>query len=395
MNTITSFIRFVFNASLLLAGAVVLIIAVGLYAGDGNPGDPRLLIETGPLERRPVISSEARTLFPTLQARVEEINTPVSDDSRLVAFSVEAGETAQTVAERLRAQGLVNESQLFRQLLRYNGIDTRLMPGSYLLRRNMTMKEIGAALFRGRSAQMTVTIPAGWRMEQLAEYLTNADIMDGTTFLKLARRGNSIGHYILADRPAGHSYEGYLFPDTYLVSDQARPEDLIFGMMDNLANKLPPGASDLARRQGLTLHEVLTLASIIERETAVPAERPIIASVYLNRLNSATPLQADPTVQYAMGYQSATGQWWKTPVRLEEYKFIDSPYNTYLYADLPPGPISSPSLASIMAVLQPAETNFLFFVCQRPRCEGGRHVFAETYDEHLQNVAVYWEQSQP
>jgi UPF0755 protein len=103
-------------------------------------------------------------------------------------------------------------------------------------------------------------------------------------------------------------------------------------------------------------------------------------------------LQADPTVQYAMGYQPNADQWWKTPVTLDEYKQIDSPYNTYLYPGLPPGPIDSPSLASILAVLQPAESNFHFFVCGRPGCEGGQHVFAATYQEHLQNVAAYFGQ---
>jgi UPF0755 protein len=127
----------------------------------------------------------------------------------------------------------------------------------------------------------------------------------------------------------------------------------------------------------------------------ISAEGPVIASVYLNRLKpgSAQPLlQADPTVQYAIGYQFDTGQWWKTPVRLEEYGRVDSPYNTYLYPGLPPGPIASPSLTSIMAVLQPAQTNYLFFVCQQPGCQGGQHVFAATYEEHLQNVAIYLEQ---
>jgi UPF0755 protein len=163
-------------------------------------------------------------------------------------------------------------------------------------------------------------------------------------------------------------------------------------MLDSLARQLPPDALNLARQRGLTFYQVLTLASIIERETSLPTEGPIIASVYLNRLKSGSSqplLQADPTVQYAMGYQFDTGQWWKTPVQLEEYSRVNSPYNTYLYPGLPPGPIASPSLASIMAVIQPAETPYLFFVCQQPACAGGQHVFAATYEEHLQNVAVY------
>ena len=173
------------------------------------------------------------------------------------------------------------------------------------------------------------------------------------------------------------------------------PADLISQMLNNMGRHLPQNTFSLAQQQGLTFHQVLILASIVEREAALDEERPLIASVYLNRLKPSIVnfhLQADPTVQYAMGYQSGSRQWWKTPVSLEEYQQIDSPYNTYLYPGLPPGPIANPGLASIMAVLQPAQTDYLFFVCRHPRCEGGEHVFSHTYEEHLQNAQIYWEQ---
>jgi UPF0755 protein len=259
----------------------------------------------------------------------------------------------------------------------------------------MTMREIGAALYRGRSALLTVTVPAGWRLEQLAEHLAVTGVMDGREFLKFARQGVALGHPLLAYRPWGQSYEGYLFPGVYYLLEEATPEELIRQMLERMARQLPADAVALARQQGLSFYQVLILASIVEREAVVDEERPLIASVYLNRLSpqsSLPQLQADPTVQYALGYQPDSGQWWKTPVYLEEYAQVDSPYNTYLYAGLPPGPIASPSLASIMAVLYPARTDYLFFVCERPNCEGGTHAFARTYEEHLQNVAVYWGQ---
>jgi len=137
--------------------------------------------------------------------------------------------------------------------------------------------------------------------------------------------------------------------------------------------------------EGLTLHDVLTLASIVEREAVVPAERPTIASVYLNRVKEGMYLQADPTVQYAMGYQPDSGQWWKTPVTLEEYQNVNSPYNTYLYPNLPPGPIASPGASSIMAVLQPAQTTYLFFL----GIGDGSHIFADTFEEHERNIQLY------
>ena len=134
-----------------------------------------------------------------------------------------------------------------------------------------------------------------------------------------------------------------------------------------------------------TFYEELTLASIVEREAASASERPIIASVYLNRLQKKMYLQADPTVQYAMGYQAASKQWWKSPVTLDEYQHVNSPYNTYLHPGLPPGPICNPSLASIMAVLQPAQTDYLFFLGKGD----GTHVFAKTLEEQLQNMKDY------
>lgn len=240
-----------------------------------------------------------------------------------------------------------------------------------------------------------LTVPPGWRLEQLAEHLAAAGIMDGNEFLRAARAGTGVDHPLLAGRPVGHSYEGYLFPGDYTLPDQPTPQDLIARMLNQMGQQLPTNASDLARQRGLTFYQALILASIVERETMLDQERPVIASVYLNRLKASRDfpyLQADPTVQYAMGYQADTAQWWKTPVTLAEYKQVDSPYNTYLYPGLPPGPIDSPGLASIVAVLQPATTNYHFFVCGLPDCEGGQHVFAATYQEHLQNVATYFGQ---
>ena len=395
MRQLIALIKFIFKAIFLLGGVVIVVIIVTSLPTYLGSDAARLMIDTGSAWPFPPLNSEAQALYPLLRARVDEINMPQSNDPSLVPFTIAEGDTATVVAEKLQALRLISEANLFTQLLHYNGLDTRLRAGDYQLRRNMTMREIGTALYRGRSAQLVATIPAGWRLEELADYLTNAEIMDGDLFLRQARQGTVVNHALLADRPPSQSYEGYLFPGTYPLSDRATPADLIARMLDNLARQLPPNVFSLAQQRGLTFYQVLTLASIVEREMTISAEGPVIASVYLNRLKpgSGQPyLQADPTVQYAMGYQFDTGQWWKTPVRLEEYVEVDSPYNTYLYPGLPPGPIASPSLTSIMAVLQPAQTNYLFFVCQQPGCQGGQHVFAATYEEHLQNVAVYLEQ---
>jgi len=381
-------LRFLFRFLVFLIAltAIGVIVGVGVVFLRATPADEGVTVAGGEsvLGHAPT-DPEELAIFLFLQSRADEIITPLSDDPTEVPFTIEAGESALSVAQRLQEMGLVSDAGLFRQYLRYNGLDASLEAGDYTLRRNMTMPEIGQALQKARFKEVVVTIPEGWRAEQIAEMLTEEEIMDGDDFLAVVREGTAVEHNLLADRPAGQSYEGYLFPDTYRLPERAKPEDLIQRMLDNLAAKLPANTFELAGRRNLTFYQVLTLASIVEREAVIAEERPIIASVYLNRLQQGMYLQADPTVQYAMGYQPESGQWWKTPVTLEEYSSVDSPYNTYLNPGLPPGPIANPGIDSIVAVLEPADTNYLFFVAYGD----GAHVFAETYEEHQRNVATY------
>jgi UPF0755 protein len=320
-----------------------------------------------------------------LQLNAERINKPASDDPSPIHFRVEAGETAISIGTRLQEMGLITDVELFRRFLQYNGLDASLEAGDYVLRRNMSMREIGEALQHSKIEEVTVTIPEGWRAEQVAELLSKQEIMDGSVFLAAVRQGEAVQHPLLASKPAGMSYEGYLFPETYRLPIQPAPEDLLTRMLNTLQSRLPAAWESMATAQGLTFHQVLTLASIVEREAVIPDERPAIASVYLNRLKQGMYLNADPTVQYAMGYQPDSGQWWKTPVTIEEYQGVNSPYNTYLNPGLPPGPICSPGISAIMAVLQPANTDYLYFVA---RGDGG-HVFARTMEEHEHNVQTY------
>lgn len=388
--------KFIFKAILFFIGlaAIVVMLGVGVlfFRNNDQQHTAITLTETDVSVGRNPESLEDFVTYAFLQVQADNLNKPASDDPSPVAFTIEAGESALSVAERLQEIELINDATLFRRFLRYNQLDVSLEAGDYELRRNMTIKEIGATLQKARFDEVVVTIPEGWRAEQIAETLTAEGIMDGSQFLIAVRQPANIDHPVLANHPSGQSYEGYLFPDTYRLPLNAQPSDLLSRMLDNMASKLPNDAVSLAQRQGLTFYDVLILASIVEREAVIAEERSVIASVYLNRLQPGSPeqhLRADPTVQYAMGYQPDADQWWKTPVTLEEYSLVDSPYNTYLYAGLPPGPIANPGIASIMAVLQPAETNYLYFVCRRPLCEGGEHVFAETYEQHLQNVATY------
>jgi UPF0755 protein len=176
--------------------------------------------------------------------------------------------------------------------------------------------------------------------------------------------------------------EGFLFPDTYRLEIDATAEDLAFMMVANFDRRVEPGLRVEMQSTGLALVEAVILASIVEREAVLAEERPLIASVFLNRLGRGMRLETDPTVQYALGRQ-ADGGWWKSPLSLADLQ-IDSPFNTYLHAGLPPAPICSPGVASLEAVARPAESDYLFF---RAACDGsGRHFFSRTLEEHMRQA---------
>ena len=314
-------------------------------------------------------------------------------------FVVEPGTPARTIGKNLVDDGLIADDLLFEAYVRVNGLAAQLEAGTFILSPSMTLVEIVEMLQHAQAASVTITLPEGWRLEQVAEYLGEAAIFadpGGADAYRIrALNGDLSGldtarYPFLQMRPAGASLEGYLFPDTYeLPAENAQPVDVLSRQLDNFAARVVPAYDDAvaAGTTTLDLYTVLIIASIVEREAVVPEERPDIAAVYLNRLAAGMRLEADPTVQYAMGYQPATGQWWKTPVFLEEYSSVISPYNTYLNDGLPPGPIASPGLSSIQAVLAPADNDYLYFVATPDG--SGRHVFATTFEEHEANVRRY------
>jgi UPF0755 protein len=287
---------------------------------------------------------------------------------------------------------LINDAELFRQFAHYQEADSKLEAGRYELRADMTMQEIIEALQHGRLEEITVTIPEGWRAEQIAEMLTEEMGMDGGEFLALVQGGpfdfaqdRDFDYEFLQDQPPGATLEGFLFPDTYYLPVQPTAFDIIERMLADFDQRFTFELRQLAVEREMTVHEVVTLASIVEREAVVAEERPVIAGVFLNRLAKGMTLDACPTVQYALGYQEDIGQWWKTPLALEEFDRVNSPYNTYLHRGLPPGPICNPGLASIQAVLEPVESDYLYFVAKGD----GSHAFARTFEEHLQNQQKY------
>jgi UPF0755 protein len=335
-----------------------------------------------------------------LSTHQAELNQAVSDDPTPVTFVVESGETATEVAGQLEEDGLVVDGEVFRRFMTYHGLDVSLEAGTYSLRPNMTMHEIAEALQHGGADTVTVTIPEGWRMEQTAWLVEEQGLMRGDDFSAYARTAQH-DYAWQAEWPPDASLEGFLFPDTYELPAESTPAnlvDLMLATFDARAAREIEGRLagrmifdlDLGDYRPMTVYDVITLASIVEREAVVDEERPMIASVYYNRLDpayveeTALRLSSDPTVQYAKGYDPEAGNWWN-PMLPGEGQTIESPYNTFKVQGLPPGPICSPGLASILAVLNPADTDYLYFHA----IGDGSHVFASTLDEHLQNQEQY------
>jgi len=318
-----------------------------------------------------------------LRYRQDDIDHPASDNDTPVPFTIERGETAVTVAAHLTEEGILTDPELFRLYIRYHGVDARLEAGDFELRRNMTMEEIAEALQQARMEEVTVTILPGWRAEETAEMLERENIMSGDAFLALVRQG-TFAYAVLADRPEGSSLEGYLFPETYRLPAQATALDLVERTLKTFDQRFTSEMHQEIRQRGMTIYKAVTLASITQREGVVAEELPIIAAVYLNRMEQGMYLQADPTFQYARGYDAASGRWW-APFDVEDVKLVQSPYNTFLNPGLPPGPICSPSQAALEAVVFPADTSYLFFYAKGD----GTHAFAATYEEHLANQARY------
>jgi len=333
-----------------------------------------------------------------LEANRAQLSQPAGVDAQPLPFVVPPGAPAKAIAQDLQAAGLINDALLFEAYVRAGGLAGQLEAGEYTLNAAMTIPEIAAALQHAVAPSVTVAVRPGWRLEQTADYLNQSGAADGDEYRRAALAADlgglaaekRQGYSFLQFLPAGQSLEGYLYPDSYqLPRDTATAADLLQRQLDEFEQRVMPVYWE-AIAQGATtldLHSVLTVASIVEREAVLDEERPLIAGVYLNRLAAGMRLEADPTVQYAMGFQPDSGQWWKTPVYLEEYSQVTSPYNTYLNAGLPPGPIAAPRLASIQAVLNPAQHDYLYFVAEPGGT--GRHVFARTFDEHLENVRRY------
>jgi len=305
----------------------------------------------------------------TLLLSGDELLTPGAADLGTVRVPVAPGDTLDLILARLVELDLVRHPESFRAYLIYSGIDTRIQAGEYVFTGEMSELELARALADPSPAQTTLSILAGWRAEEVSETLAGIGLeLAPEDFLRAVREENK---------------EGYLFPGTYQVDREISAWALLDLTYQRFLSQITPELEAQITEQGLTLHQAVTLASIVEREAVVEEEMPLIAAVFLNRLRTGLNLAADPTIQYALGYNPEQGTWWTNPLSLEDLK-LPSSYNTYENPGLPPGPICSPGLTALQAVAAPAETSYLYF---RAACDGsGRHLFAETFDQHLGNA---------
>lgn len=309
---------------------------------------------------------------------------PLSADTRPRRFVVEQGESAGVIGEKLHQAGLIRSPLAFRLAARTEGIDQRFEAGEYELTASMRPSEIRQVLLKGRVSGIAFTIPEGWRLAQIADAWEEKRPGTREELVDVASRGE-VNFPFLADKPAMATLEGYLFPDTYQVEKSAAPRRLVELMLSNFGQRVTPGVLAKARDRGLNTHQLVTLASIVEREAQMPAERPTIASVFLNRMKANMQLQADPTVQFSLRPGNAPvagGAYWKAALSRADLT-TESPYNTYRVRGLPPGPICNPGLAAIHAVVDAPATDFLYFVARAD----GSHLFARTLAEHDANVA--------
>ncbi len=279
-----------------------------------------------------------------------------------VRVEIPEGQAARQTAELLGREGVVPSVPLFRLLLRVTGAARRLQPGLYTFRRRELPWVVLDRMTHGGADAVRVVIPEGFRASQIAERLRAGRVADAKEFEAYV---SSAG------------LEGRLFPSTYFFPPDYGAVRAALRMRETFDKQIGDAYAAVRPPPALSLEDALILASIVEREAVLKEERPVIAAVYLNRLRRRMPLQADPTVQYALGY-------WKKGLTLRDLK-VASPYNTYRHRGLPPGPICSPGLASFEAVLHPAVTSALYFVAD---AKGG-HIFSETNAEQSEARQLY------
>lgn len=302
--------------------------------------------------------------------------TPIAElgePTRPVAVSVPSGQAFGETIRQLQTAGIVRSPRRFEILARMKRLDTKIQAGEYWLSADVTPSKLLHQLASGKVRMHTLTLPEGYAIQQYAAIVEEKGLASAEDFLAVAQDPNLAHEYGIP----GNTLEGYLFPDTYHFPKGLPPKHLIDHLIAKFWTVFTPKWEERLRDLNMTLHEIVTLASIIEKETGAPSERKLISSVFHNRLKKNMRLQSDPTVIY--GLKDFSGNLTKKDLE------TPTPYNTYTNGGLPPGPIANPGVEALEAALYPANTNYLYFVSKN----NGAHQFSSSLKEHNRAVQKY------
>lgn len=287
-----------------------------------------------------------------------------SQDNTPKIFVVENGQGVREIANSLRKEGLIRDPVIFFLITKKSGLDKKIQAGDFRLNPSMSAYEIAESLTHG-TLDIWVTVPEGYRAQEIA------DILEG-----------KIPNYDNSWREVLNQNEGYLFPDTYLIPRDADIDTIVSIFKNNFQTKYDSVKS--LKTNNLSDTQTVVLASLVEREARFEEDRTLVASVIYNRLSIGMKLDIDATLQYALGYQQDEKRWWKKGLTNEDKK-LNSPYNTYTNPGLPPAPISNPGLSAISAALNPAETDYLYYITDK----NGKNRYAKTIEGHSANIEKY------
>lgn len=302
------------------------------------------------------------------------LSTPADKKAAEVTFVVAKGDGVRKVSANLEKNKIISQDFTFMVYLKLSGLSSSIQAGDYKLAGSMTPRTIADILTKGKVTSKKITIPEGWTIDDIGDYLQKQGVTTKADFALATQKTYS--YDFLADKPTDQGIEGYLFPDTYQISATATAEDIVKLMLENFGRRLTPDIRAAIGGSGMNIYETLTLASVVEREVSKPEDRKVVAGIFENRLNIGMALESCATIQYILKSNEERFTYEQTRV--------ESPYNTYIHVGLPVGPIGNPGIDSIQAVLYPEHTDYLYFFSSK-----GTTYYSKTLDEHEEKIAKY------
>lgn len=296
-----------------------------------------------------------------------------NQEQQIKTIEIAKNETGTDISKHLVEEGLIRSTWEFKLALMLQGANNKLQEGYYRIPNNISLHELIGTLQKGNVMDVKVTIPEGFTIRQIAERLQEEHVVSAEAFLAEARTFVPY-MYMYGPQPVEYKAEGFLFPSTYEIPINSTPKDILTMMTSEMNRQLTPEIRARIKAKGMSIHDFITLASLVEREAYLDEDRPLIAAVFEKRLAINMPLQSCASIEYLLGTRKAV-------LSLADVQ-VESPYNTYLNTGLPPGAIANPGLKSMEAVLDAPKTEDLFFVADA----NGKHHFSKTYDEHLKIV---------